>query len=232
MIPAKRKRDIPEDVCRSETGTNDLRPSDTTDQKSEEKYHWSFDQNSKMHPRNKYCMNPPNFKQLAALYPDFGRYVNARKDGGAPSGCIDWRDPNATLALTKTLLRHDFDLDWELPEGFLCPPIPQRANYIHWIEDLLAGPLQCAISHPRELRIPQNAVGVDIGVGASCIFPLLALRLHPTWSFIASDINHDAIKAAQANIDRNGLGAPQHSTPASPSQDGTHNCARQPPPQA
>jgi hypothetical protein len=46
-------------------------------------------------------------------------------------------------------------------------------------------------------------------VGASCIFPLLALHLHPTWTFIASDINPDAINAAQANIDRNGLGALQ-----------------------
>ncbi len=37
----------------------------------------------------------------------------------------------------QTLLRIDFGLDWWIPDGHLIPPLPNRANYIHWIEDLL-----------------------------------------------------------------------------------------------
>ena len=171
----------------------------------EDKYHWKLDQNHKMHPRNKYWKNPPNFQVLAARYPDFGKHLFKRKEYSTTS-YIDWRDPEACHALTQTLLLHDFKLKWEIPQGFLCPPVPNRANYLHWIEDLLAGPLECATSHPHDVRVPQNMTGLDIGVGASCIYPLLGVRLNPTWSFIASDVNEDALASAQANIERNGLG--------------------------
>ena len=173
---------------------------------AEEKHHWSLDQNAKMHPRNKYWNNPPDFKRLAKLYPRFGQHLqlSSEKAGSLPH--INWRDSNACISVTQTLLLHDFKLDWDLPAGFLCPPVPQRANYIHWIEDLLAGPIECAVSEPRSIRIPQNVSGMDIGAGASCIYPLLGVRLNPTWNFIASDINDEAIASAQRNIDRNGLG--------------------------
>lgn len=54
------------------------------------------------------------------------------------------KDPAASIALTRALLRADYGLEWDLPRAFLCPPVPQRANYVHWIEDLLAGPTKTA----------------------------------------------------------------------------------------
>lgn len=50
---------------------------------------------------------------------------------------IDWGDPAAARALTTTLLRHDFGLAWDIPLERLCPPVPNRLNYVCWVRDLL-----------------------------------------------------------------------------------------------
>jgi len=42
-----------------------------------------------------------------------------------------------TRQLTATLLKADFGIEWWLPEGQLVPTVTSRANYIHWINDLL-----------------------------------------------------------------------------------------------
>lgn len=39
---------------------------------------------------------------------------------------IDWEDPEAARALTKTLLHHDFKLEWDIPLDRLCPPVGWR----------------------------------------------------------------------------------------------------------
>ena len=39
--------------------------------------------------------------------------------------------------LTRALLKHDFGIQWSLAEGQLIPPVKNRINYIHWLEDLL-----------------------------------------------------------------------------------------------
>jgi 23S rRNA A1618 N6-methylase RlmF len=66
------------------------------------------------------------------------------------------KDPAASIALTRALLRADFGLEWDLPRGFLCPPVPQRANYVHWIEDLLAGPTKTATYPASAAWIPKS----------------------------------------------------------------------------
>lgn len=55
-------------------------------------------------------------------------------DGRAAYDYTSWA---GTRQLTATLLRHDFNIDWWLPEGQLVPTVTNRANYIHWINDLL-----------------------------------------------------------------------------------------------
>lgn len=41
--------------------------------------------------------------------------------------------------LTCTLLEADYGVrGWWVPDGQLVPPVTNRANYIHWLEDLLA----------------------------------------------------------------------------------------------
>ena len=44
---------------------------------------------------------------------------------------------DASLEVTRALLHADFGVTWELQQGQLVPPVANRANYIHWLEDLL-----------------------------------------------------------------------------------------------
>lgn len=44
----------------------------------------------------------------------------------------------ACRELTRSLLKHDFGINWDLEEGQLIPAVTNRINYIHWLEDLLA----------------------------------------------------------------------------------------------
>ena len=75
---------------------------------------------------------PPDFKHLAELDPDFAAvYVNNECLGGNGFNLVsrtkerelDFTDPKSVMQLTKTLLKLDFDLDIELPDNRLCPPV-------------------------------------------------------------------------------------------------------------
>uniref|UniRef100_A0A0K0CUD2 U6 small nuclear RNA (adenine-(43)-N(6))-methyltransferase n=1 Tax=Angiostrongylus cantonensis TaxID=6313 RepID=A0A0K0CUD2_ANGCA len=100
----------------------------------------------------------------------------------------------AVRSLTKALLKKDFDLEVELPHGCLVPRVPQRLNYILFIEDLL-----------KLNQIENNVIGIDIGTGASCIYALLGARW-AGWKFFATETNTRAAEAANANVVRNQLG--------------------------
>ena len=39
--------------------------------------------------------------------------------------------------LTRALLEHDYGIHWHLQPGQLIPAVTNRANYIHWLQDLL-----------------------------------------------------------------------------------------------
>ncbi len=65
---------------------------------------------------------------------------------------------------------------WSIPEGYLCPPVPGRADYIHHIADLLG------------TYKDKNIKGLDIGVGANGIYPIIGVRAYG-WEFVASDID-------------------------------------------
>uniref|UniRef100_A0A1J3EL50 U6 small nuclear RNA (adenine-(43)-N(6))-methyltransferase n=1 Tax=Noccaea caerulescens TaxID=107243 RepID=A0A1J3EL50_NOCCA len=142
------------------------------------------------HPRNRYSDNPPDFALLASLYPSFKPYVFF---SGARSR-IDWTDYNATRELTRTLLLHDHGLNWWIPDGQLCPTLPNRSNYMHWINDLLSSEI---------IRGQGSKVkGFDIGTGANCIYPLLGASLFG-WSFVGSDVTLVALEWAEKNVQSN-----------------------------
>lgn len=82
---------------------------------------------------------------------------------------------------------------WEFPDTNLCPPIPGRVDYIHHISDLL-----------KSFNITDNINVLDIGTGASCIYPILG-HAEYNWSFVASDIDKNALKCAQNIIYKNDL---------------------------
>lgn len=68
-----------------------------------------------------------------------------------------------------------------IPDGQLCPTVPNRSNYIHWLNDLVSSDIipNTLSSGGRKVR------GFDIGTGANCIYPLLGASLHG-WSFVGS----------------------------------------------
>ncbi|XP_013772415.1 methyltransferase-like protein 16 [Limulus polyphemus] len=145
-----------------------------------------------MHPRNIY-RTPPDFKELAVTYPEFRRHVKQELSGKIS---LDFQDPAALRALSKTLLHKDFDLEVDLPSDRLIPALPQRLNYILWVEDLLEIVKEDSASDVLE--------GVDIGTGASCIIPLIACRKNK-WKFVATEVDAESISLAQKNVDNNGL---------------------------
>lgn len=148
-----------------------------------------------IHPRNKYSETPPDFSLLASLYPSFQPFVFISKRNGRPT--IDWTDFNATRELTRVLLLHDHGVHWWIPDGQLCPTVPNRSNYIHWIEDLLSSELIPPFNNANgKIR------GFDIGTGANCIYPLIGASLLG-WSFVGSDFTEVALEWAKKNLDSN-----------------------------
>ncbi|KAJ2974797.1 hypothetical protein NQ176_g5865 [Zarea fungicola] len=114
--------------------------------------------------------NPPDFKRIAALDPDFAAIVNGRE--------LDFKNPEAVMQLSKTLLKQDFGLTLELPSNRLCPPIPNRHNYILWLKDLV----DSTTYNPPGGKL----IGIDIGTGASYI-------------------DEESLEWAKKNIHRNSL---------------------------
>ncbi|KAI8388739.1 uncharacterized protein BYT42DRAFT_491363 [Radiomyces spectabilis] len=127
-----------------------------------------------MHPRNLYKDNAPDFRSLAKLFPSF-----------------------QPLQLTLCLLKRDFGLEIDFPLDTLCPPVPNRLNYILWLEDILAETTQA----DAETVIS----GIDIGVGASCIYPLLGCANNKNWRFVGTEIDKRSLEYAKKNVWRNKL---------------------------
>uniref|UniRef100_A0A8C5EXG3 U6 small nuclear RNA (adenine-(43)-N(6))-methyltransferase n=1 Tax=Gouania willdenowi TaxID=441366 RepID=A0A8C5EXG3_GOUWI len=73
----------------------------------------------------------------------------------------------------------------------LIPTVPLRLNYIHWVEDLIDGQKQ-----PRR--------GIDIGTGASCIYPLLGASMNG-WYFLATEVDDICFDYATKNVEQNNL---------------------------
>ena len=155
-------------------------------------------QKKKEHPKEKLSLHPRNqhrerynFKELINSCPELAPFVrlNDYKDES-----IDFSNSDAVLILNKSLLKHYYGIDkWNIPEGYLCPPIPGRADYIHHIADLLASSNNGNIPKGNHIKC------LDIGVGANCIYPIIG-SIEYGWSFVGSDIDPVAIKSASKII--------------------------------
>lgn len=146
-----------------------------------------------LHPRNAH-RNRYDFSKLIKVVSELKNFVSVNSYGD-PS--IDFANPAAVKALNKALLKHFYKINfWEIPDNYLCPPIPGRADYLHYIADLL-GEFNDGV-------IPQgpNINGLDIGVAANCIYPLLGNAIYG-WNFTASDIDQEALRIAQYILNRN-----------------------------
>jgi 23S rRNA (adenine1618-N6)-methyltransferase len=110
----------------------------------------------------------------------------------SPAGIltIDFSDVLAVTALNKAILECEYGVrDWNLPAGYLCPPVPGRADYLHHAADLLA------LHNGGTIPIGHSVNVLDIGVGAGVIYPILGNHLYQ-WSFVGTDIDEVALSNA------------------------------------
>jgi 23S rRNA (adenine1618-N6)-methyltransferase len=151
----------------------------------------------RMHPRHVFTAANPDFAALAATRPRLRPYLVETRDG---RHTIDFSSWDATVELNRALLDACYGVKhWEIPRGHLCPPAANRANYVHWIEDLLA--LSRPSSASASVRGP-GVVGLDIGVGANCVYPLIGASLNG-WRFVGIDVTDVAVASARANAEAN-----------------------------
>lgn len=146
-----------------------------------------------MHPRNKH-QGRYDFKELISSCPELEPFVRLNNYNDES---IDFSNAKAVMMLNKALLKHFYEIDyWNIPEGYLCPPIPGRADYIHHIANLLA-----SSNHDKILTGSQIKC-LDIGVGANCIYPIIGNKEYG-WSFVGSDIDPASIQSANEIIENN-----------------------------
>jgi 23S rRNA (adenine1618-N6)-methyltransferase len=152
----------------------------------------------KKHEKGLHPKNPHNkrydFKELIKSLPKLGDYVFKNKYDELS---IDFADAKAVLTLNKALLAHHYNIkNWSIPEGYLCPPIPGRADYIHYIADILSNSYGGRIPKGNKIK------GLDIGIGSNCIYPIIGNSVYG-WTFIGSDIEKESIESSENIIKSN-----------------------------
>lgn len=146
-----------------------------------------------LHPRNIHRFSY-DFKKLIDSSPELEAFVFTNEH---EIESIDFSNPNAVKALNKALLISDYDINyWDIPKDYLCPPIPGRADYIHYIADLLGE------SNNGTIPEGENVIGLDIGIGANCIYPIIGFSAY-NWSFVGTDIDENAIQNCKKIISEN-----------------------------
>lgn len=146
-----------------------------------------------LHPRNAHRQGY-DFKQLIKSTPALRPFVKINEHG---IESINFSDADAVKMLNKSLLKQYYGVEgWDIPEGYLCPPIPGRADYIHYIADLLSENNSGNIPTGKNIKI------LDIGMGANCIYPVIGSSVYG-WQFVGTDIDPIAIRSAKDIIAAN-----------------------------
>lgn len=144
-----------------------------------------------LHPRNRH-RSRYDMKDLCLSCPELQDFI-VQTPAGEPS--VNFADPLAVKTLNKALLAHFYGVThWDIPDGFLCPPVPGRADYVHHLADLLAD--------DNGGVVPKQATVLDIGTGANLIYPLIGAHEYQ-WRFTGSEIGAEAFASAQAIINAN-----------------------------
>ncbi|WP_049721243.1 23S rRNA (adenine(1618)-N(6))-methyltransferase RlmF [Gilvimarinus polysaccharolyticus] len=148
-----------------------------------------------LHRRNLHNQ-PYDFAALINSHPALAPYVAANQHGNP---AINFADAAAVKALNAALLKHHYHIqDWDIPAAALCPPIPGRADYLHYLAELLnvAPPTSVPATESSDITL------LDIGTGASGIYPLLASQLYG-WTCVATDINTQSLDNVAAILEHN-----------------------------
>ena len=146
-----------------------------------------------LHPRN-FHNNSYDFKALIKTKPQLQEFIKPNKYGNLS---IDFANPQAVISLNKALLAHFYGIkNYTIPNGYLCPPIPGRADYIHHIADLLASFNNGVIPKGKTIK------GLDVGIGANGIYSIIGSSLYD-WDFVGSDIELESIKSVENIVNSN-----------------------------
>lgn len=145
-----------------------------------------------LHARNQH-RDPYDFGELISCVPELKQYVFINS---YQTETINFSIPKAVKLLNKALLQHFYSVqNWDIPDSNLCPPIPGRADYVHYVADLLA-------EKQKEIPTGTSIKGLDIGTGANLVYPLIANRSYG-WKMLGTDINKDSLENAQQILDHN-----------------------------
>lgn len=149
----------------------------------------------KLHPRNQHSEGY-DFVRLVAQTPELGAFTTSNPVGQTT---IDFKDVSAVRMLNRALLKTHYNVDfWDIPAGYLCPPIPGRVDYIHYLADLLAS------NNNQDVPLGQNIKALDIGTGASLVYPLTGQSEYG-WHFTGVDIDVGALRSARQICELNNL---------------------------
>ena len=148
---------------------------------------------AKLHRRNKH-RGRYDFKLLCNSSPELLPFVKLNEYNDES---IDFFNPEAVKMLNVALLKHFYGIKyWDIPSKYLCPPIPGRADYIHYIADLLGESYNNKIPNGDKIKC------LDIGTGANCVYPIIG-NIEYGWSFVGRDIDLEAIKTATKIVESN-----------------------------
>jgi len=151
--------------------------------------------NTQLHPRNQH-RDGYDFTRLVAQSPKLKAFIVS---GPAGQATINFHDEHAVRALNQALLKAHYKIHfWDIPAQYLCPPIPGRVDYIHYLADLLANDNKQTIPRGRGIK------ALDIGTGANLVYPLTGQSEYG-WHFTGVDIDPVSIKVAQQLCEFNKL---------------------------
>ena len=90
------------------------------------------------------------------------------------------------------MLLADFNLgNYDLPSGYLIPPVPGRLDYLLHIKDFIAEKFNSTED--------SQLIGLDIGSGANGIYCILGAQ-HFNWKMVGSETDSKALEIANSNI--------------------------------
>ena len=146
-----------------------------------------------LHPRNPHRFLY-DFKSLIKSIPELKNFVFVNEFS---KETIDFADPNAVKTLNRALLKYFYGIEiWDIPENYLCAPIPGRADYIHYAADLLGS------CHAGKIPCGKSISVLDIGVGANLVYPIIGTKEYG-WSFVGSDTDVLGIQNAKNIVTSN-----------------------------
>lgn len=137
-----------------------------------------------MHTNNKH-RSGYDFEQLSDSFPQLADQIIVKEN---QEKSIDFSNPKSLKLLNAALLKMHYGVNYVLDlDNSLIAPVPGRVDYLHYL---------------KELTNKKDSHVLDIGTGASLIYPLLGASEYG-WSFKAVDIEKASIDNAQKQMEVN-----------------------------